>query len=292
MNHIQKSIGKKWLFTIIGTVVGFAAVFCSVALTIFAIARDGSTAVPSTKTCSQLATRTLLDIDRAIQSGDFEKLYSTLSPVWQRQISSEKLASALAPFVAEGANFSDAKNTTPTFDSEPALDQNGMLVLKGNHPCRPRIAVFEFIYQHRRAGWQLYGFQLRSVAHQIPAPTEKDIVRMSETALRDFRDAVERGNFSDFHSTAAVPFKTLYSPEKLSEIFSVFAKKDIDLEPAENSRLSFDGEPAPDEEGNLYIEGYYPGKKRRIEFTLRFVPEPPAWKLAGINVVAVDRNGK
>ncbi len=117
-------------------------------------------------------------------------------------------------------------------------------------------------------------------------PDEADIRTMTEDSLRSFGQGLKDKDLSEFYDDIAVAWQKQITAEKLTEIFSKFFDKDIDL-PAIVDQLEPVFKPAPAIDSSndvLVIKGYYPTKPSRLNFQLKYLEEEGDWKLVGINI--------
>jgi hypothetical protein len=114
--------------------------------------------VPSEEELQELARKSVLDFNEAIQTDDFSDFHSTLSKPFQKDASPEKLAGVFHEFVEAKVNFSEIEELKAKFASAPAISTAGkyeMLQLKGQYPTSPRKTNFDLKYIYEDGEWKL-----------------------------------------------------------------------------------------------------------------------------------------
>lgn len=138
-------------------------------------------------------------------------------------------------------------------------------------------------------GWRILSIQ--KAAAGIVGETESGGLPGSEVTialvrntLQDFALAVNRRNFDRFYANISNLWQGQISAEKLAEIFRTFSDQQIDLTVLQGMQPVFDREPEINEQKILLLQGHYDTQPSVTRFTLKYIFEPPAWKLMGINV--------
>lgn len=122
-------------------------------------------------------------------------------------------------------------------------------------------------------------------------PTEPQLQELARTTILDFNDAIQRGDFTDFHRTMSKPFQQQASPAKLKEVFKAFVDAKIDFKEVRTLDASFSPAPAVESSTGgrmLRLKGNYPTKPRRTNFELKYIPEGSDWKLIAIEINTKD----
>ena len=76
-------------------------------------------------------------------------------------------------------------------------------------------------------------------------PSDSKLQSLAKQTLMDFNEAIQSGDFSDFHSTLSEPFQQQASADKLAGVFHEFVESKIDFSSAKNLDATFT--PAPTE---------------------------------------------
>jgi hypothetical protein len=108
----------------------------------------------------------------------------------------------------------------------------------------------------------------------------------------DFNDAVQSGDFSDFHDTLSKPFQKQASADKIAGVFNEFVEKKVDFSTAKNMKATFNPAPEITKDGSyqvLNLKGYYPTSPRKTNFTFKYINEDGEWKLSSIDINTKDQ---
>lgn len=116
--------------------------------------------VPTEKEAKRLALDSLLAFDKAIRAKSFDSFYAQIAKLWQAQTTSAKLKEIFQPFIAMDADISDIEEVEPVFDSKPAINDDGFLVLKGSYPAPRNKVFFELKYVYEEELWELVGINV------------------------------------------------------------------------------------------------------------------------------------
>lgn len=116
--------------------------------------------LPTEKEAKRLALDSLLAFNKALQAKNFDSFYQKIAKLWQAQTTAAKLKEIFQVFLAQDADISGVANVEPTFDSKPAIDSDGFLVLKGSYPTQPSKVIFELKYIYEDETWELVGINV------------------------------------------------------------------------------------------------------------------------------------
>jgi hypothetical protein len=252
-------------------------------------AEQSAKAVPSDEKLKAMALESLLAFNKAVQDKSFAAFQEQGSSAFREQLSPEKLLAAFKGFVDQGIDISSIEKVQPVFDTPPAIDAHGVLILKGSYPTKPRPVVFELKYGFESGGWRIQGINVNvptlAEKHPVrPTPADADLKAMALKSLLAFNQAVKDKSFAAFHEQeCAAQFRNEVSVEKFNGAFKEFMDKDIDISSIEKVDPVFDAPPRVDPDGVLAVNGSYPGKPA-VAFQLKYVFEDGAWKLIEINV--------
>ena len=124
--------------------------------------------VPTEKEAKRLALDSLLAFNKALKAKSFDSFYGHIAKLWQAQTTAEKLKQIFQPFLAQDAHISGIADVEPVFDSKPAIDGDGFLVLEGSYPTggsagrppQPSKVFFELKYIYEEEIWELVGINV------------------------------------------------------------------------------------------------------------------------------------
>lgn len=124
-------------------------------------------------------------------------------------------------------------------------------------------------------------------AAKYEVPEDEQMQEMTRTALMDFNEAVQDGDFASFHSTISKTWQKQTTPEKFNQVFSEFISKKVDISGVGSRDADFSPTPSVEMDGGakkLIAKGCYDTSPRPVKFVLKWIPEAKEWKLFGIEV--------
>ena len=116
--------------------------------------------LPTDKEAKRLALDSLLAFNKALKAKNFDGFYQQIAKLWQAQTTPAKLKEIFQAFLDQDAHISGIADVEPVFDSKPALDSDGFLVLKGSYPTQPSKVFFELKYIYEDEIWELVGINV------------------------------------------------------------------------------------------------------------------------------------
>ncbi len=264
----------------------FATCFLVTAFLFSANAADQGK-IPSEKELKTLTRDSLLAFNKAVAAKDFTGFVSQVSKLWQGQVTAAQLADIFKAFIEQGIDVAFIADSEPVFETPPAIDSDGVLVLKGHYDTKPNKVEFSLKYIYEKPAWKLIGINV----HVTPAgtadvklPAEAELRALAQDSLGNFNQAVAQKDFTKFYGQISALWQKQITPAKLRELFRSFIEQEIDFSDALKHKPVFDLPPAIDEDGILQMKGSLPLKPDPVQFELGYLFEPPAWKLVKINV--------
>ena len=115
-------------------------------------------AVPPPEEQRRLVKATIHSFADAVARRNYGEFHSSISGLWQRQLTVEALGGLLKPFVDSGDNFLPLDQRSPTIESA-AVDDAGLLVLAGRYPLDSQF-TFKTKYLYEGIDWKPAGFDL------------------------------------------------------------------------------------------------------------------------------------
>src|SRR3981081_1175094 len=125
-------------------------------------AEDASPAVPSKTDQVVLVKQSIHDFVVSVEKKDMEHFRGTVSQLWQKQVTTEKLNQAFKPIIDSGASWSVLDRFEPVFSSDAKIDESGVLRLAGHYPTKPSQVYFEQKYLYEGVAWKLIGFNIQA----------------------------------------------------------------------------------------------------------------------------------
>jgi hypothetical protein len=255
--------------------------------------------LPPDKEIKALVSGSLLAFNRAVQEKSFAKFFEErFSPQFRKQFTLDKFTALFQAFIDKGYDISNIANAEPVFDVPPAIDSDGLLVLKGRYETRPNKVTFKLTYVNESPAWKLLGINVQATPEDAgKVPANKELKTLALESLLLFNDAIQTKSFGDFYAHISKLWQKQVTPEELLGIFKSFVDQKVNIAPIAKLEPAFEGLPAVNEEGLLVVKGSYPAEPK-VSFELKYVYEGEGWKLFGINVHVkpaaekADRNGK
>lgn len=271
-----------------------------ISLLFIPLALHGETpALPKDKELKALAFDSLFAFNKAVQEKSFAKFHQErLSPQFRKQFPLEKFTAAFQVFIDKGYDISNIAKSEPVFDIPPAIDSDGLLVLKGHYDTRPNKVTFKLTYVYEASAWKLLGINVQAipfVENSGKVPTNKELKKLALDSLLLFNVALQTKDFENFYNHSAKLWQKETSPEKLLEAFQSFIDKEVNIAPIAKLEPTFDSTPAVNDDGLLVMKGFYPTQPSRVFFQLKYIDEDGSWTLAAINVqlkAATDKADK
>ena len=119
---------------------------------------------------------------------------------------------------------------------------------------------------------------------QLKLPTQNAQEVLIKTTLLTFNDANVTGNYSVLHAKTSKPFRDEFSPDRLKEVFKVFAEKHIDFDVIAAKTPLPTQEAKIDENGKLILQGYFDTTPHHVYYDLHYILSEGDWKPIEINV--------
>lgn len=243
--------------------------------------------LPPEKDLKALTLDSLLAFNRAVKTKSFVAFHQQISALWREQITPEQLSDAFKPFMDQGLDISEISGVEPVFGEPPAINGDGVLVLKGSYPARPMKISFELKYVYEHPAWKLIGVNVQkrpSVENTGKMPSDDELKALVLDSLLAFNKAIQEKSFAGFHEQIAALWRDKITPEKLAELFKPFLDAKADISKISKAQPVFDEPPEINSDGLLVLKGYYLIQPGKVSFQLKYIYEGTAWKLVGINV--------
>ncbi|MEY2494649.1 MAG: hypothetical protein QOJ45_1141 [Verrucomicrobiota bacterium] len=115
---------------------------------------------PSEKEAKALALDSLMAFNQSLQEKNFDSFHQQLGTIWRKEVTPEKLQEIFQSFIDKDVDISPIKKVQPKFETKPAINDDGMLVLKGSYPTQPSKVVFTLKYVYETESWKLVGINV------------------------------------------------------------------------------------------------------------------------------------
>lgn len=128
---------------------------------LYKVGNDGkviiSLDVPDLDELRVLVTDDLNLLSDSIIHGDFSEYLSVASRQFQSQFTNEKLVEIYQPFITQEVKLKDWMEGDFILNSEPAIDEDGVLVVSGKYLTSPDSLKFSLSYVFSDSSWKSLG---------------------------------------------------------------------------------------------------------------------------------------
>lgn len=121
---------------------------------------SNSKTVPSEEKLKAMTLKSLMVFNDSVKANDFKPLHDECTTAFRKQISAEKLAEAFKSFVDQQVDIAPIQNLEPAFDPAPAINDDGILLIKGSYPSEPKKVYFELKYAQESGDWRIQGIDV------------------------------------------------------------------------------------------------------------------------------------
>ena len=121
---------------------------------------DKTAKAPADKELKTLVLDSLLAFNNALQEKSFASFYSQIAKLWRDQTTPEKLQEIFQSFIDKEINIAPIAKLEPVFAGKPAMNTDGILVVKGTYPTAPSKVSFQLKYIYEDTAWKLVGINL------------------------------------------------------------------------------------------------------------------------------------
>jgi len=130
---------------------------------------------PDSLVINKLVWSAMAAVDQANQTGNYSVLRDLGAPSFQAQNSAATLAQVFANLRAQNVDLSYTLALIPTFQFPPAIQQGGLLRIRGIFPLRPTTIGFDLLYQNVGGQWRIFGIAVIPLVArtQQPVPTKR-----------------------------------------------------------------------------------------------------------------------
>ena len=105
-----------------------------------------------------------------------------------------------------------------------------------------------------------------------------------KSTLLTFNDANVTGNYTVLHAKLSKPFRDVFPPERLKEVFKVFHEKRIDFDLIATKPPVASKPATVNDNGALTLQGYFDTTPSRVHYELEYIMSDGEWKPIRINV--------
>lgn len=239
--------------------------------------------IPGPAEQDMLVKQNLLAFSKAVMANQFVDFHSTLSTPFKKQFSPDDLQKVFHAFVEQKIDLALIKPMTPIYSEPARIDQDGVLSLVGYFDTSPSLAYFELNFYEYPA-WKLLKINVKVNSDpSMKLPSSEFQETLVKDSLQDFALAINKADFTAFHSHLCANFRNQYTAEDLQKAFQGFIDQKIDLTVLADKKPIFHQNPYLNKDDILILTGHYDVDSSEVNFVLKFY-ERPDWKLLSINV--------
>ena len=121
-----------------------------------------SASIPSRDEQIELVKTSWHDFAVSVNAKSMEHFHRTVSNTWKSQADTQKFNDIFGFLFDAGVDFTALDPLVPLFDGEPAIDENGILSIKGHYATTPNQVHYELKYIHEGLSWKLFGFKFNT----------------------------------------------------------------------------------------------------------------------------------
>jgi hypothetical protein len=111
--------------------------------------------VPPEAELERMVAEALAGFNEAVRGRDFTAFYGTLSDVWKKETTPQRLQQTFHEFLDKDIDIGFIKDVRPRFTPRAAVNDRGVLTVAGHYPTQPSQVGFDLDYVQERGGWKL-----------------------------------------------------------------------------------------------------------------------------------------
>lgn len=115
---------------------------------------------PDNITVDKLVWSAMAAVDQANQTGNYSVLRDLGAPSFQARNSAAALAQIFKPLRSQNIDVGYTLTVIPTLQFPAAIEQTGLLRIRGVFPLRPAAIGFDLLYQNVNGQWRIYGISV------------------------------------------------------------------------------------------------------------------------------------
>jgi len=120
---------------------------------------ESSAMAPAKNEQAALVKQSMHDFLVSLKQKNMSHFYSSISRMWQKQVTTEQMNAAFSSIIKSGADWSAVDALAPELSPILKIDEDGVLTLSGQYPTNPALR-FEMKYVYEGVNWKLIGFSL------------------------------------------------------------------------------------------------------------------------------------
>ncbi len=125
-------------------------------------------------------------------------------------------------------------------------------------------------------------------ASKSEIPTEPEMEAIVKKTLRDFNDALQKEDFTDFHASVSRAWQKQTTPDEMKTRFESFIRGQADISNVQTMKVNFTNAGEITRSTGvktLETKGFFDTAPYDTTFELKYIAEGKEWKLASLSVV-------
>jgi hypothetical protein len=120
---------------------------------------ETSAMVPAKSEQTALVKQSMHDFLVSVKQKNMSHFNSSISQMWQKQVTTEQMNAAFGSIINSGADWSAVDTLDPALTPDAKIDDEGVLSVTGQYATNPALK-FEMKYVYEGVAWKLIGFSL------------------------------------------------------------------------------------------------------------------------------------
>ncbi|MCX7736306.1 MAG: DUF4864 domain-containing protein [Candidatus Kapabacteria bacterium] len=113
--------------------------------------------MPTNDELFTMASQSIYELGKAINTKNFSDFYSKISLLWQSQTTKEKLYSVFKTFADNKIDLTVVKDLKPTFIEKPRFVDEKSILIRGFYNVNEKRYFFDLLYIYENKNWKLLG---------------------------------------------------------------------------------------------------------------------------------------
>jgi len=111
--------------------------------------------IPSSEALAGMINESVYLLGDGLNKSDLSEFYGHIAKLWQNQTDEASLRQAFREFIEKKVDLTIIQNEAPVLSEPPAIDDDGILRLKGYYATKPYMVYFDLGYLYEHPQWKL-----------------------------------------------------------------------------------------------------------------------------------------
>ena len=219
-----------------------------------------------------------------IKSGEYEQAYNETSQAFKSSVSYDDFMtfmgkSSLAQFKEASWGSRSINNSIGRIDGTASLNDGSSIPM-----------FIEFTKEDSE--WKIYHIEKKAAGittnkpklSDLKVPEKEAMLKTIKESTFEFAKSIAAKNMTIFHNHISSYWAKQYSVDKLNQAYGGLFKMKSNWLSLNAITPTITKEAAINEKGVLSVEGFYPTKPDRLNFTHEYIFEDKTWKLYGFHI--------